>query len=288
MSSSGSDAQRRFLSASDQPNRDDDSHNASLSTTPTQSHMQPPKSNPSSASKPAGSTLKPNTTLRPPLPHDTPAARTETAIFLLLLDQHRQAGQYIRRLELFHRWPRSNKCESFPQCGPSLESIADILYPCLVCTVAVLVAYAQTRPALGRQGSHNQRSVSYATSDIETLSAMSASEYSSGAEDDPDQWRRSQHRGRPIDTAIRQGTSVGRPGLLVVPLARPVARPQTSSDVPPPTPETRARLAGRAERTAATTTISTRPTMADTVPFDEEDDEVEHTRQRRRARSSSN
>ncbi|EST09286.1 Protein of unknown function DUF307 [Kalmanozyma brasiliensis GHG001] len=195
MLSPGNEAQRRFLSASDQPNRHDDPHNASLSTTPTQSHMQPPKSNPSSASKPAGSTLRPNTSLRPPSANDTPANSSQ---------RQRQASSSS------FTTGNDRQGSSYDDSNASIAGRGQANSQSLLRT-------PQTRPALGHQSSQNQRSVSYAASDIETISALSASEYSSGGEDDPDQWRRSQHRGRPIETAIRQGISVGRPGLLVEP-----------------------------------------------------------------------
>ncbi len=60
----------------------DDAQHASLSTTPTQSQMQPltSHSNPPSASKPTGSTLRPNTALRPAIPaHDTTSTSTTPA-----------------------------------------------------------------------------------------------------------------------------------------------------------------------------------------------------------------
>ncbi|SPO29599.1 related to VNX1 - Calcium/H+ antiporter [Ustilago trichophora] len=167
----------------------DDSLNASLSTTPTQSHMQPLTSNSSSASKPAASTLRPNTTLRPPIPQQTPSSATQP-------HHHPSSSSF------------STNTGSYEDANPSTIGRGQ---------ANPTLRTPQTRPALARQGSHNQRSVSYATSDLETLSAMSASEYSSGAEDDPDQWTSSHHRGRPIDNAIRQATSIGRPGLLVDP-----------------------------------------------------------------------
>ncbi|SPO30955.1 related to VNX1 - Calcium/H+ antiporter [Ustilago trichophora] len=182
-----------------QSTHSDDSVNASLSTTPTQSHMQPLTSNPSSASKPAASTLRQNTTtLRPPIPQDTPSSAMQ-----------RQQQQHHHH---HHHQPTSS----------SLSTNSGSYEDANLSTIGrghanPSLRTPQTRPALATQGSHNHRSVSYATSDLETLSAMSASEYSSGAEDDPDQWQTSQHRGRPIDNAIRQATSIGRPGLLVDP-----------------------------------------------------------------------
>ncbi|KAJ1578039.1 hypothetical protein NDA11_006800 [Ustilago hordei] len=199
MSDPRSDAQKRSSAVSSssghptgEQRHSDDSHTPSLSTRATQSHLQAIPCNPSSATKPAGSTLRANTALRPLIPQDTPCSTTQPQRQSCSTTSDRQVGSYDDgNLSTIGRG----------QANPTLGT-------------------TQTRPALGRQGSHNQRSVSYATSDFETLSAMSASEYSSGAEDDADQWRRrSQNRGRSADNAIRQGTSIGRPGLLVETLA---------------------------------------------------------------------
>lgn len=146
MSSPGSDAQRRFLSASDQPTRDDDSHNASLSTTPTQSHMQPPKSNPSSASKPAGSTLKPNTTLRPPLPHDTPAARQrQPSSSSYSTNTDRQGSTYDDSNSSIAGRGQTNVSLCFNLLRVSNIQLT-FLCTCYVCTTAVLVTYAPNAP----------------------------------------------------------------------------------------------------------------------------------------------
>lgn len=99
-------------------------------------------------------------------------------------------------------------------------------------SVQSLLPTPQTRPSLPRQASHTQRSVSYATSDLETVSALSASEYSSAGEDDADQWQRSQLRGRPIDNAFRQATTIGRSGLLVEPSRSASAMTSASANKP--------------------------------------------------------
>lgn len=97
MSDPRGEAQRLSTSSSAQPTRDeaqsDESHNASLSTTPTQSHMQPSSSNPSSATKPAGSTLRPITSMRPPLPQETPRHQASSASSFSASSE-RQLGSY--------------------------------------------------------------------------------------------------------------------------------------------------------------------------------------------------
>lgn len=111
---------------------------------------------------------------------------------------------------------------------------------------------------------------------------MSASEYSSGPEDDADQWgRRSQNRGRPADNAIRQGTSIGRPGLLVEPSAtgRSASGMTAGSSQKARRPSANTRDSSKAHR-------QSRAYRGDDDyldagddgrygPFDEEDDEVE-------------
>ncbi|CBQ69153.1 conserved hypothetical protein (C-terminal fragment), partial [Sporisorium reilianum SRZ2] len=135
-----------------------------------------------------------------------------------------------------------------------------------------LLRTPQTRPALPRQGSHNQRSVSYATSDLETVSAMSASEYSSAGEDDADPWRRSQLRGRSTENAVRQGTSIGRPGLLVEPS-------RSASATKPRRPSANTRDSSKARRQSKAYRAD--DDLLDPAddgrfgPEDDEDDEVE-------------
>nr|CDI55198.1 conserved hypothetical protein [Melanopsichium pennsylvanicum 4] len=231
----------------------DDSLNASLSTTPTQSHIQPVTSNPSSATKPTASTLRPNTSLRPSIPQDTPPAA------------HRH--QQVSHSNLSNTSANSG---AYDDANPSTIGRGQPNQSAL--------RIPQTRPALARQGSHNQRSVSYATSDLETVSAMSASEYSSGAEDGPDEFRRSQHRGRSTDNAVRQATSIGTSGLLVEP-SRSASGMTTSSAQKP-------RRASNNTRDSSKVRRQSRAYRADDDyldagdegrfgPFDQHDDEVE-------------
>lgn len=110
---------------------------------------------------------------------------------------------------------------------------------------------------------------------------MSASEYSSGAEDDPDQWRRSQHRGRPVDSAIRQGVSVGRPGLLVEPSApgRSASGMTSASSQKHRRPSANTRDSSKARRNSRAYRGNDDDLDADNDgrygPLDDEDDEVE-------------
>ncbi|GAK66201.1 calcium permease [Moesziomyces antarcticus] len=239
----------------------DDAQHASLSTTPTQSQMQPltSHSNPPSASKPTGSTLRPNTALRPAIPaHDTtststtPAQRHQPSASSFSSASDRNIGSY----------DDSNNNATIGRGQ------------------ANTLRTPQTRPAFARQGSHTQRSVSYATSDLETVSAMSASEYSSGAEDDADQWRRSTSRGRSGDTSIRQGTSIGRAGLLVEPSAatRTASGITTASSQKARRPSATTRDSSKARRQSRYRTDEDYLDADDNDrfgPFDEEDDEVE-------------
>ncbi|GAC98106.1 membrane transporter [Pseudozyma hubeiensis SY62] len=261
MSSPSGDAQKRLGVASALPTADDrlsdDSHNASLSTTPTQSHMH--KSNPSSASRltaGAASTLRPNSNLRPPIPHDTPSATS-------------------------HR-PQQPSNSSYSAASDRLSASNDESNTSLVgrAKPSSLLRTPQTRPALPRQGSRTQRSVSYANSDLETVSAMSASEYSSAGEDDPDQWRRSQ-RGRPADSVVRQGTNIGRSGLLVDPSRSASGVPSaatSTSKTRRPSAHTRDSSKVRRQSKAYHTEDDYLDAADDDRygPLDDEDDEVEH------------
>ncbi|CDR98591.1 hypothetical protein [Sporisorium scitamineum] len=258
--SSPSGGDKRLLTTSAQPTsgedrHSDDSHGASLSTTPTQSHMQSSKSNPSSASKPSGaSTLRPNTNLRPPIPSDTPSAGSQR--------RHRPSSSS-------YSVSSDRQAASYDDSNNSIVGRSQA--NSLLCT-------PQTRPTLPRQGSHNQRSVSYAASDLETVSAMSASEYSSAGEDDADTWRRSQLRGRSTENAVRQGTSIGRPGLLVEP-SRSASGMTAASANKPRRPSANTRDSSKARRQSkAYRGDDDYLDAADDGrygPLDDEDDEVE-------------
>lgn len=101
MSDPRSDAQKRSSAVSSssglptgEQRHNDDSHTPSLSTRATQSHLQAIPCNPSSATKPAGSTLRANTALRPLIPQDTPCSTTQPQRQSCSTTSDRQVGSY--------------------------------------------------------------------------------------------------------------------------------------------------------------------------------------------------
>ncbi|PWN53609.1 hypothetical protein IE53DRAFT_137037 [Violaceomyces palustris] len=181
-------ASQRFASAASVTSSDplplessDDSQEASLSTTPTQSHVH---------SQPTDSSARLRATMDSELRHQ--------------ITQHHSP----ERLRTSQSTQRDPSIEDGSQAGtigkgqpprPSLTPMGRAV---------------SARTGMERDLSQSQRSVSYAPSDLETVSGMSASEYSSGGEEG-EAFSRNSTRGRPTETAIRQGTSIGRSNLLV-------------------------------------------------------------------------
>ncbi|PWZ00404.1 hypothetical protein BCV70DRAFT_94934 [Testicularia cyperi] len=186
----------------------DDPHAASLSTTPTQSQLQNLGLNPMSDFRSNTGTVKATAGGRP---HSS----LDTAVQPQSHWQQSSSAAMSQSSASRYQQPSSSSYSSSVDRDSSSHGIATIGrgQP-----NAALLSTPQNRSGTVREPSQSQRSVSYAPSDIDTISGMSASEYSSGGEDDGDQWGHSsaqQGRGRVRDNAIRQGTSIGRPNLLV-------------------------------------------------------------------------
>ena len=196
------DRQRTFSS--------DSSQGASLSTTPTQSHVRSvsmassaatPANNPTAAA--GGGTLK-----------GTPAGASGTI---------RSSGSNSQRESSSYDSASAAGASSTIGRGPAPR------HPTAAAAVHQHQHQHQHQPSPqprtairsdnDRSYTYSQRSVSYAPSDLDTVSAMSTSEYSSGAEDDNEllspSGRTAQSRGRAYDVASgRAGPSPsGRPQL---------------------------------------------------------------------------